>query len=157
MLKETSYKLLRIINLRKWHTTINLKRKGEMFFGQMPMLEYIHLNPGCNQNEIANVMSFSRAAVSKGISKLSAKELVIREISLEDSREYCLHLTEKGESIFQSFKNCFDEVEDLTYKGISQDEMKFLEKILEKILANLEVENYSRINLEKLIKGHKKV
>ncbi len=156
MLKTTSYKMSRIINLRKWRATINLRKKGEMFFGQLPMLEYIHLNPGCNQNDIASVMSFSRAAISKGIGKLTAKELVVREISLNDSREYCLHLTEKGESAYQMFRNCCDEVEALTYKGISESDIKTFESTLDRMLANLEEENYSRRNLEMLIKKHKK-
>ena len=146
MLKTTSYKMSRIINLRKWRATINLRKKGEMFFGQLPMLEYIHLNPGCNQNDIASVMSFSRAAISKGIGKLAAKELVVREISLNDSRE----------SAYQMFRNCCDEVEALTYKGISESDIKTFESTLDRMLANLEEENYSRRNLEMLIKKHKK-
>ncbi|MGN1398646.1 MAG: MarR family winged helix-turn-helix transcriptional regulator [Erysipelotrichaceae bacterium] len=157
MLKVTSNKLGKIINLVKWHLTISLKNRGEMFFGQMPMLEYIYLHPGCNQNDIANVMCFSRAAISKGISKLITKDLVVREVSPVDSREYRLYLTGQGECAFQSFKNCFDEVEELAYRGISSADIEHLENILDKMLMNLEVENYSKRNLEKLIEDYKEV
>ena len=54
------------------------------------------------------------------------------------------------------FRNCCDEVEALTYKGISESDIKIFENTLDRMLANLEEENYSRRNLEMLIKKHKK-
>ena len=152
MYTEISYKILRINQLKRWHNAVNLKKHGELFFGQMPMLEYIGRHPGCNQKEIADRFAFTRAAISKSVVKLEEKNLVYRKTSESDARENQLFLTEQGKESIVMFKSCFDEINELAFKDFTEEEITQLNNLFDKILRNLETDYTSGKNPDKLIK-----
>lgn len=148
---EIAFKLIRINQLKKWHNAVNLRKQGEIFFGQMPMLKYIERHPGCSQKMIADRFAFTRAAVSKAITKLVNKNLVYRQINDEDGREYQIYLTDEGKESIILFKGCFDKVDNLSFKDFSEEELKQFDFYLDKILKNLETDYTRGKNPDKLI------
>lgn len=154
MFQGTSYKLKKVYSLRKWHLSVKLRERGEMFYGQLPLLEYINLHPGCSQNDIAEVLNFTRAAISKGISRVISQGLVIREVNKKDARGYCLFLTEKGKELIFTLRGCFDEVDEMTYQGIDEQQMELLDGLLSKMIENLETKCCSHNKPDNLVEKY---
>ncbi len=152
MYTDISFKMLRINQLKRWHNAINLRKRGEMFFGQMPMLEYIGRHPGCSQKDIAERFAFTRAAISKSVVKLEEKNLVYRKTSQTDARENQLFLTELGKENIVMLKTSFDEINQLTFKDFTDEEIKQFDAFLDKILKNLETDYTFGKNPDKLFK-----
>ncbi|MDO4378080.1 MAG: MarR family transcriptional regulator [Erysipelotrichia bacterium] len=157
MYSEITFKMIRINQLKKWHNAVNLRKHGEMFFGQMPMLEYIDRHPGCNQKMIADRFAFTRAAISKAVTKLVNKNLVIRKTNDIDGREYQLYLTDSGRESIKMFSGCFEEVNKLSFQNFTKDELEQFDHLLTKMLQNLETDYTCGKNPEKLIKEFEKI
>ncbi len=141
--KETGYIFARIGQLRRWHLTLMLKNKEALYFGQLPLLEYIKSHPGCSQQQIADKFALSRAAVTKSIKRMMAAGLIERNVNETDERQYMLYVTKKSQRLTKTNRDAFAEVDKLTYKGLTEQESEQFSALLLKIQNNLETD-YTR-------------
>lgn len=143
MKKEFSCRLRRLVQLRRWHHITMLKDKESIYYGQLPLLEYIRNNPGCNQSDVANHFALSRAAVTKQMKRLLKSQLVERMTNKEDERQMQLYITQKGNLLTKEARDCMNEIDHRTFQGFSDEELGLLEKMLDQMVENLETD-YSR-------------
>ena len=67
---------------------------------QWNVLNHIYSKEGFNQKELAERCLKDRAALTRILDLLEKKELIKRESSPIDRREYLVYLTEKGKSTY---------------------------------------------------------
>jgi len=142
--KEFGHHYMRVLQLRRWHHIMNLKDKEEsLYYGQLPILEFVRRQPGCKQKDIAEQFLLSRAAVTKSVKRMLKNELLSRDVNPNDERQFKLFLTEKGTQLTDQARACMDEIDKLTFKGFSEEELEMLDSFFLRIADNLETD-YSR-------------
>ena len=67
---------------------------------QLKLLNLIVSKQGCNQKELGKSSEKDRAAVTRILNILEINNLVRRESSTRDKREFLLYATEKGLSVY---------------------------------------------------------
>ena len=79
-----------------------------LYFGQLPILQFIHEHPGCTQREIADKIGVTSASVALSTKRMQKSGLLTKEIDSQDLRCNRLELTETGieYSTPSSPKNC---------------------------------------------------
>lgn len=96
-------------------------------------LSMIYYKDGINQREIANRLIVSEANITKTFKKLEEKELVFKTIDKDNNARRNLHLTEKGERIFESCIDIFDEFDEILFEGLTTDEIEKMEKQVKEV------------------------
>ena len=142
-LKELSYIYNRIGQLKRWHISTGMMEIDSMYFGQLFFVEYIMNHPGCTQKDLADRFALSKAAVTKSVKKMIKNGLITREVNREDERKYELYATETGQHLAAKCRSIFEGVDNLFYRGFSEEEIETFAGFLHRIMDNLETD-YSR-------------
>lgn len=91
------------------------------------------------QKDIEKCLKLTNPTVTGIVKRLEEKEMIERSPSKEDARYKCLHSTEKGkEMICKSFSFGATHIEKQLVKGMTDEEIKTLKKLLYKSLKNME-------------------
>ena len=112
-----------------------------LYFGQLPILQFIHEHPGCTQREIADKIGVTSASVALSTKRMQKSGLLTKEIDSQDLRCNRLELTETGIEYMNTCTQKFDEVDQLLFRGFSEEELGQLDALLEKVVANLTEES----------------
>lgn len=104
---------------------------------QHGMLLTINFNGNISQKELAKRMEISPAAVTVTLKKLEAQGFIERSQSENDSRINNITVTEKGREIIDQTGAIFDEVDEKTFEGFSEEELESLLGYLKRISHNL--------------------
>ena len=91
----------------------------------------IAMKEGRTQQDLADVLMVSRAAVTQGVSNLQKNGLI--EKVPQDGRTYQLYLTEKGRQIIPEVFAAFGDLVALHENALNEDEQKELERLIEKL------------------------
>ncbi len=141
--KELNYKFKRIGQLKRWHIGSRMQSFDSIYYGQIHLLDYIVMHPGCTQKDLADYFASSKATITKSIKRMLANEIIIRKVNEKDERKFELYATEKGKKLSRKSLAIFEEVEQNTYEGFSDKELKQLDEYVTRIQNNLETD-YSR-------------
>jgi MarR family transcriptional regulator, lower aerobic nicotinate degradation pathway regulator len=82
-------------------------------------------------------MGLTRGAVTKLAGRLIAKSLITREASPDDGRAQTLGLTVKGANFVPELAALADQNEAECFAHLSDDERRFLERVLEETVRRL--------------------
>lgn len=113
-----------------------LLKQFDISGGEQPIIMYLAKKTNVNQDAIAKYFMVDKGAIAKTLAKLEEKGFVQREINSENQREKFISLTEKGQesvSHMSQFLNTWDE---LLFKGICDEDIKLLKKVVNKIANN---------------------
>lgn len=102
----------------------------------------VYENPGWTQDEIAGDLVVDPADVARRLRRLEALDLVYREPDPDNKRRKNVFPTEKALAYRQRFDSAVRYWNDLTFEGLSEDEIDTLYSILFKMKetsANLQV------------------
>ena len=115
----------------------------KLYFGQMPVLNYISFNPGCTQVEIANWMQVSPASVALSTKRLQKSGYIVKEVDPDNLRCKRLYLTEDGKRIRELAFERLRMLDEKMFEGFSEDELRQLAQYLDRMTINLtgETEN----------------
>ncbi|MBE6995043.1 MAG: MarR family transcriptional regulator [Ruminococcaceae bacterium] len=126
--------------------TINLLRRiyiqksqpdVELYFGQLPILEYIKDNDGCTQIEIAEKLCVTPASISTSTKRLQKAGLLTKVPDPENLRCNRLSITPEGVVRCENNRKSLLLLYDLMFRGLSEQELESLDAVLTKILKNL--------------------
>lgn len=128
-----------IIRVAREHRKIVEKRICSLGIhpSQHHVLMHISINGACTQNNIAEAMEVSAAAVAVSLKKLEKGGYIEKQISPGDGRSNLIALTLKGEKVVEQSKAMFEEVDKEMFLSISEEEQKQLHAYMEKIIHNL--------------------
>jgi len=105
---------------------------------QHQTLQYIYMNSGCSQKDIANAQHISSAAAAVNLQRMERDGLISRVTDSVDNRRNVLTLTQKGLDLASGSTKLFEAFEELTVRGISDHEADILYKTMEKLLRNMQ-------------------
>ncbi len=141
--RKLDFKLKRINQLKNWHMNNATKELEAIYYGQLHFLFYIEDHPGCTQKDLAHQFTVSKAAVTKSVKRMISAGLITRSTSEEDERQFHLCMTDVGSSLVHEAKSKFDQVEQLTFKGFSEEDLEQFNSYIDRIISNLETD-YTR-------------
>lgn len=105
---------------------------------QLKILDLIASKQGCNQKELAESSLKDRSAVTRILDILEKKNLVRREISSHDRREFLLYTTEKGNGVYiEAVKVVGQETEEID-SIFNEIELEQFKNLLKKLISKLE-------------------
>lgn len=119
----------------------NLLSEHGMTFQQTMVLTYLWLNKDeefINQKNVEEHMEIKGSSVTSLIHKMVEKGLVNRTQDERDGRNFKLKITEKGVALHHICFSTFEQVNQSLMKNISEDEIKTLKSLLNKIVINLD-------------------
>lgn len=124
---QTIYSKLAFAQLSKYNLSV----------GQPKVLEYLLANDGCIQKQIAQNCQIESASATVLLSKMEKDGLIERK-SLNNNRR-CLHvyLTDMGREKALSTKEILSNLDQYALDGLTEDEIKTLLELLDKVNKNL--------------------
>lgn len=91
--------------------------------------------------EISKRTGLAKTTLTTMLSRMCDQQLITFKESSSDKRSTIVSLTEKVNEMKEQYDAVTEEIEDIYYKGFSDEEIQQFEGFLKRILANLEDEN----------------
>ena len=124
------------------YTKTELKSVG-LSYGQLPFILYIGKHRDCTQAGLTEHLHLDWGYCQRSVTKLTENGFINRSNKEGDIRNYRLSLTEKGEEAFRLSHYLFHSWDKNNLQGLSDEEVRVLLDLLEKIVVNNNVK-YSR-------------
>lgn len=116
-----------------------LKKSGlDISSDQWTVLMFLSDNNGPTQTDLAQKLYKDRANLTRILDLMEKNQLVERQRSSTDRREYNVFITEKGTSLIPQLKIIGDSVMDKALKGANAEEIKGIKHFLNKLFINLD-------------------
>lgn len=115
----------------------NSLKDSKVYFGQPPILDYLFEHGSCTQNEIAAAMSVSPASMAVSIKRMQKSGLVQKVNDEKDMRCNKITITEFGKKQVAELHSRFDEIDEKTYSGFTEEELIQLKSYIDRINKNL--------------------
>lgn len=109
----------------------------DLYFGQLPLLEYACLHDGCTQVEMAQALDVSPASIAVSTKRLQKAGLLTKTTDESDLRVKRLSATPEGIARARRGREVFTELDKRTFEGFTADELSTLAELLERIGKNL--------------------
>ncbi|WP_206512273.1 MarR family winged helix-turn-helix transcriptional regulator [Thermosipho globiformans] len=106
--------------------------------GQIPILFIVKKNPGISQKDLAKKVMLSTSTVAIMLRRMEKAGFVKRIQDECDRRFYHVYLTEKALKIVEKIFKRLKEFERQSFENFTNEEIEVLERLLKKILLNLE-------------------
>lgn len=103
---------------------------------QCLLLIVLNKNSNYSQKEIAELIFKDNTSITRIIELMVKKEYLTRKINELDRRKFNLEITEKGKKTIELLTPVINKNRQDALKGLSENEIELLEKILIKILSN---------------------
>jgi DNA-binding MarR family transcriptional regulator len=87
--------------------------------------------------ELCKWMDYDRGAMSRMIDRLEAKRLIRRVALAHTRRSVALEVTAAGKAAFPKMEACSDRVLNRLLKGVTKTQVREVEKVLKRMLANV--------------------
>ncbi len=105
--------------------------------GQATVLCTVARQDGLTQSEIAERLSVQGATVTNMLQRLEEAGLVVRRRDQEDNRLVRVYLTKAGLEKERSINAQFAAMQELIFKGISEEDRVILRQQLQQIIENI--------------------
>ena len=92
-----------------------------------------HANSAC---ELCKFMDYDRGAMSRMLDRLETKGLIRRVPLAHTRRGMAVEVTEAGKAAFPKMQACLSRVVNRLLKGVTRTEVREVEKVLKRMLAN---------------------
>lgn len=131
-IEETFREFIRTL-LPKW---VDLKNQ-EVSFSQFVLLQILRKKGPKKVSELAEDMFVTSSAITGLSDKLVKNDFILRERSEKDRRIVQLVITEKGEQLALKIEQQQKEKMDHIHDGFTEEELKVMKKMYEKLTHNL--------------------
>jgi MarR family transcriptional regulator, organic hydroperoxide resistance regulator len=111
--------------------------QADLSRGQAMVLCTVATANGMTQSDIASQLSVQGATVTTMLQKMEGAGLVTRRRDPDDNRLVHVYLTEAGFQKERAINAQFGSMQDLVFKGMSQEERALLRRWLQQIIANI--------------------
>lgn len=108
-----------------------------LYYGQPIMLMKLFEEGELTQKELSEEMNITPASVAVSVKRMEKAGLLIRQADPSDLRFNKVNLTAKGSEIARKCKNGFHRVDELCFRGFSQQELETLREYFERMIQNL--------------------
>lgn len=105
---------------------------------QWVILSGLYTKEGYNQKDLAERCLKDRAALTRILDILERKELIKRENSSNDRREFLVYMTDKGRNLYEEVLPMVTKINQENVSVFSESEFQQLKDLLNKLILNLE-------------------
>lgn len=88
-------------------------------------------------SQIGEKTSLAKTTLTSMLDRMEEKGTIKRNFDPNDRRQIRITLTEKARALNKSYEAISEQMNELFYKGLSDEEISRLESLLQKILSNL--------------------
>ena len=106
--------------------------------GLFSSLEVIKANPGISQADLSQVVALDKSVMVIIVDLLEERGLAERRKAKDDRRRYSLFITRKGEAELDKLFAIMAQTEDRVLHGVNEDELRWLQNILDRLYQNLD-------------------
>lgn len=111
-----------------------------LYYGQLPILEYIINHKDCTQAEIAKYMNVTPSSVATSVKRMENAGLIKRTSDPSDLRYNRLKICEKGIQCANKCRHCFDSIDRRMFDQLTNEEKEVFIHCLEKMIYGLDSE-----------------
>lgn len=145
--RAVQHRFMCINRLHRTTVENRMKATGIHRSQHMILMHLYRCKDSISQKDIAKHFEISAAAVAVSLKKLEAGGYIKRKCSENDNRFNEIEITEKGKAVVD-FSHCvFEQIDEKTFEGISDDEKQTLVVLLDKVLSNLKSMNEKEENI----------
>ena len=109
---------------------------------------FVSDNPNVSQKELARMYGVSGATIAVSLKKLERGGYIRRLVDQEDNRCNQICITDKGRKVVEDSVKIFRQMESRMFEGFSENDMKVLGQLLDRIYGNLDREFTDRAQRE---------
>lgn len=129
-IKQVNTRLLNKFLTQKNITAFN----GE----QGRILHVLWENDGISNRELSKKSGLAMSSLTTMLERMEEKNLLIRKFCPSDKRKSLIFLTDYAKSLKSEYDEISDKMNEISFKGISDEEKLAFEVTLEKVLYNFE-------------------
>ena len=122
----------------------------ELHMQQIPILEFIMQNDGCNQCEIADSLRVSAQSIALSTKRMQHAGLLTKYVDECNLRRNKLSLTEKGRALTEQCRERFENLDAMMCSGLSQEEIDAFCAITDKMISNLTFGDLRELTVDEL-------
>ena len=108
---------------------------------QGKILYYLWKKDGLSSTDISLDTGLAINTLTNMLDKMEKEDLIYRKRGDADKRKKYVFVTEKGKTLELKSKMATDKMDDIFYKGFSENEIEIFEDMLRRIILNLEDED----------------
>jgi len=108
----------------------------EITTAQFAILKNVLRGSAQSACELCKAMDYDRGAMSRMIDRLETKQLIRRMPLAHTRRSVALEVTEAGRAAFPKMEACLDRVVDRLLNGVTKAQVREVETVLKRMLAN---------------------
>ncbi len=118
--------------------------------GEAHLLSYLGSYGPCPISELHRVFGTKRSTLTSMLDRLSARELVTREVDPADRRSVLVGLTREGRSLARRVQGMVEDLEARIRARVSREEMKGFRAVMTAIAG------VTRVEVRSMEKGHER-
>ena len=126
-----------IKKIRERFNTLLKKHESNVTFDQWLVLKEIAVNQGANQKCIATKLAKEVASISRMLTKLSLKKLILKKSNTYNMREFKLYLSPDGFELIDKIDKSIKKEFETIFSGIYEQELNLVSRIFSRINADL--------------------
>ncbi len=112
-----------------------------LYFGQLPIVEYIIRNEGCTQKEIADKLGVTPASIAISTKRMQKAGLIEKLTDESDLRRNRLSATGNGIELARICRAQADDLDKRMFEGFSQQELVMMKDNLDRMIGNISDES----------------
>lgn len=150
--------ICRIKKLNILHRIYTQRAAAEngLFFGQLPVLEYVSDHDRCTQTEIAENLQVSAPSIAISIKRMEKNGLLKKVRCANDSRTNRISITAKGLKFASKCRITFDAIDARMFSGFTAKECDDLCRYIDRLIANMDTAEFRDKSIFSMIDTIKK-
>ncbi len=112
--------------------------KVDITYEMVKVLILLSDNRYMNQQQIADLTFKNKASLTSLLNNMEKRSLVVRNEDNADRRNKIITLTPKGKELFSKVNPIFDEMYDLLYKDVTNEEITIMNNVVLKMNKTVE-------------------
>lgn len=118
----------------------DLRENVGVTFGQWKVIVMLANQNGLTQKEIADRLGLEGPTLIPIIDKMEQEGLLVRKVDPDDRRNNRIYRTEKADELWDRMIECALRIREVSLRGIHEQDINIMRKVLEKISENLRME-----------------
>ncbi len=125
--------------INKYHYRFLEEKFKDLALGraEAPYLKMIYSNSPIKMNTLISKVIFHKSHTTRAINQMEKDGLIIKEKDPKDLRSYILTITEKGKKLAKEVNQILQKWEDLVNSALTEQEIKQLDIMREKVYLKL--------------------
>lgn len=122
-----------------------------IYFGQLPILEYVSSHDHCAQSELAETLQVSAPSIATSVKRMEKTGLLKKTADESDLRYNRISITAKGLDLARKCRSAFDTLDTRMFEGFSAAECEEFSGYLERMISNVATDEFKNRTMLALI------